>query len=172
MRQEKQLLLDDIKGKIDTSNLLILLRYQKMTANSTADFRSEIHKAGGSFTVVGKRVFVKAASELGLEYKTDELDGHIAFVASSDHPIATTKTVYNYQKDNKDAVAIVGGKYGEQKCVEQDFKMIADLPTKDEMRAQFVGLLEAPMAQVVNVVNNLLTSPLHCMENKCQKEAS
>ncbi|MDN3507859.1 MAG: 50S ribosomal protein L10, partial [Simkaniaceae bacterium] len=60
---------------------------------------------------------------------------------------------------------------GSQKCVETDFKMIADLPTKNEMRAQFVGLLEAPMVQVVNVVNALLTSPLHCMENKCQKEA-
>ena len=45
---------------------------------------------------------------------------------------------------------------------------MSKLPSKDEMRAQFLGTLEAPMAQTLAVMDALLTSVVHCLNNKVQ----
>ena len=43
--------------------------------------------------------------------------------------------------------------------------------SKDEMRAQFLGLLEAPLAQTLAVMDAVLSSVVYCLDNK-SKEAS
>ena len=50
----------------------------------------------------------------------------------------------------------------------EDVKAISELPSQDEMRAQFVGLLEAPMTQTLSVMQALLTSIMYCLENKAK----
>ena len=44
------------------------------------------------------------------------------------------------------------------------------LPAKDEMRAQLLGLFEAPMSQTLSTMESLLTSVMHCLENKKDKD--
>ena len=48
----------------------------------------------------------------------------------------------------------------------EEVKTLSELPSKDELRAQFVGLLEAPMGQTLGVFDALLTSVIHCLNNK------
>jgi large subunit ribosomal protein L10 len=43
---------------------------------------------------------------------------------------------------------------------------LSKLPGKDEMRASLLGLFEAPMSQSLAVMEALLTSVIHCVENK------
>ena len=42
MRPEKQLLLDEIREKIDSSKALMLTRYQKLEPNAPAAFRDNL----------------------------------------------------------------------------------------------------------------------------------
>ena len=51
-------------------------------------------------------------------------------------------------------------------CTAADVEAIAKLPNLNEMRAQFLGLLEAPMAQNAQVVHAVLASVLYCLEEK------
>lgn len=60
MRAEKQYLLDEIKEGIDNSNMMIVLSYQNLNANNTANFRKELEKTGGSMLRCKKRVFLKS----------------------------------------------------------------------------------------------------------------
>ena len=60
MRKEKQLLLDEIKEKIDASPSFILMNYEKMSANVANDFRAVLDKAKGEFEVISKRILLKA----------------------------------------------------------------------------------------------------------------
>ena len=66
MRKEKQLLLDDIKEKIDGSNALVLTRYQNLTPDLSDELRKSLRQAGGSFSVVKKRILLNAAKEAGM----------------------------------------------------------------------------------------------------------
>jgi large subunit ribosomal protein L10 len=171
MRPEKQLLLDEVKDKTVASKILMLLSYQNLNANVTANFRSDIIKAGGDFTVIAKRLFRKAAKDAGIVIEDIDYDGHIAFVTSKENPVDTTKAIYTFRKENKDTLNILGGLFEGQACKAEDFEAVAKLPTKDGMRSQMLGLFQAPMSQVVSVMQSLLSSPLYLLENKCAKES-
>jgi len=172
MRPEKQLLLDEIKDKIADAKAFVLASYKKLEPNSTSVFRTSLAQAGGSLEVVKKRVLIKAAKEAGLSLDPDLLEGHIAVVFATQDPIQTTKVVYQFIKDNEEVLAVVGGRFEGALCSAQDVEQISQLPSKEEMRAQFLGTLEAPLSQTLAVIEALLTSVMHCLENKSQTNQS
>jgi large subunit ribosomal protein L10 len=49
-----------------------------------------------------------------------------------------------------------------------DVEIMSQLPSKDVMRAQFLGLLEAPMAQTLAVMEALISSVVYCLDNKIE----
>jgi large subunit ribosomal protein L10 len=169
MRREKQLLLDDIRDRINASNALVVTRYSKLQPNKVAGFRSELAKTGGSLAVVKKRVLLKAAKESGVALDSDTLEGHIAVIFLSEDPFATTKAIYQFSNENDKVLEILGGRFEGTLCSALDVEMISKLPNKDEMRAQLLGTLEAPLSQTLAVMDALLTSVMHCLENKVQQ---
>lgn len=168
MRPEKQLLLNEIKEKIDGSKALFLTRYQRLNPNLASAFRMQVAKSGGSFEVVRKRILLKAAGESGIALQSGMLEGHIGVVFADVDPIEMTKVIYQFRKENEDVLEVLGGRFDGQLCSAKDVEQISQLPSKDEMRAQFLGTLEAPLSQTLAVVEALLTSVMHCLENKSQ----
>ncbi|MBM3193327.1 MAG: 50S ribosomal protein L10 [Chlamydiae bacterium] len=170
MLAEKELFLEEVKGRIDPSVGFVLASYRGINANGFAGFRSRLVEAGGDFFVIKKRVFVKAAKDLNLEYDVNELDGHVGLAFTKDNFLSLTKALYSFKKENDAALTVIGGHFEGKKCSSQDVELISKLPTLLEMRAQFLGLLEAPMTQTLGTIQAMLTSVIYCLDNKAKKE--
>lgn len=169
MRPEKQLLLDEIKEKVLDSKALVLASYQKFEPNLVAGFRSNLAKMGGSLEVVRKRILIKAAQVAGVTLDPALLKGHVAVFFADQDPVQTTKLIYQFAKDNEGLLQVLCGRFEGVVCSARDVETISNLPSKDEMRAQFLGTLEAPLSQTLAVFEALLTSVIHCMDNKNQE---
>lgn len=170
MRSEKQLLLDEIKDKIVGSKAFVITRYTSMRANLNADFRSCIIEAGGDYEVVKKRVLKKAAEAAGIPVDLKTLEGHIAIVFAKNDPVKVTKAIFKFSDENKEQLAFLGGRFEGASCSSSDLVQISNLPDKDQMRAQFLSLLEAPASHFLGVVDALLTSVVHCLNGKVEQE--
>ena len=166
MRREKQLLLDDIKEKIEGANALILTKYTKLSPDLSNQFRLSLAAVGGGFAVVKKNILMKAAAESGIQLEPDLLEGHIGIMFAHKDPISSTKVLFQFAKEHENTLEVLAGQFDGQLCNASDVQAISELPSQDEMRAQFLGLLEAPMAQTLSTMEALLTSIMHCLENK------
>ncbi|MDR3625107.1 MAG: 50S ribosomal protein L10 [Chlamydiales bacterium] len=171
MRAEKQLLLDEIKGKINKSNSFILTKYTSLKANSSCSFRNELAKVGAELEVVRKRVFVKAAGSLGILLDVKDLEGHIGVIFSESDPIEATKVAMQYGQSNEKAIQVIGARLDGRLYHAADVEKLSKLPGKDEMRAELLGLFEAPMAQTLAVMEALLSSVIYCLDNKSQQSS-
>lgn len=169
MRKEKQLFLDQLKEQIDHYGSFVIMSYLGLDANQTHLFRNKIREIGGSVEMVPKRMFVIASDKSGLKIDLDMLTGHIGVVFAGD-PIETTKAVFEYQKEVADKLKVVGGCIDGEVLDSESMTSLSKLPGKQELRAQFVGLLQAPMAQTLSVMNALVSSVVYCLDNKCKKE--
>ena len=169
MRQEKQLLLDEIKEKIENSKGFVALNYQSFTAARAREFRDKIAEVNGEFEVVRKRVFIKAAESIGIKIDAQDLAGHVGIVFAQDEITRVIKGAVKFSEDNDKAVAVLAGHIDGVVCTAEDVEAIAKLPGLTEMRALTVGLLQAPMAQTVQVLQAVLTSVLYCLEEKGKK---
>lgn len=170
MRQEKQLLLDEIKEKLTQSNDFIITRYQLLKANSANALRNEIAKLGGDFEVVRKRVFIKAAESYGIQLTKDALQGHIGIVFPGEDAIEATKALFQFGKENEKAIEVLGARLDGRLYPAADVEALSKLPGKDQMRAELLGLFEAPMSQTLAVFEALLTSVIYCLDNKSKQE--
>lgn len=168
MRPEKQFLLDEIKEKMDVAKAMVFAKYQGLNPNLASKFRMLLNEKGGSYKVVRKRILRKAAESSGLALETGSLEGHIGIIFIEQDPVVVTKAVCQFQDENKDIFQVVGGRFEGQLCSAKDVVEISKLPNQDEMRSQFLATLEAPMSQTLAVMEALLTSVMHCLENKSQ----
>lgn len=171
MRKEKQFLLDDLKSKIESAKAFIVTRYQSMSSNDMNKFRSNIREAGNCFTVIAKRVLIKAAESYGLELKRENLQGHIGIVIADEDYINAAKEVHKYSSSS-DNLEILAG-YIEGKLYDKASVIkLSELPNINEMRGQFLGTLEAPMSQTLATFEAILTSIIYCLENKAKQESN
>lgn len=165
MREEKQLLLDEIKEKIDSASAFVVVKYGTLKANDANDFRRNIGKSGAEFEVVRKRVLLKAAEAAGVDLSSVSLEGNVGVVFSGEDAVETTKAVCEH-----DSLTPLGGRFDGQIYQADDVEKLSKLPGKDEMRAQLLGLFEAPMSHTVGAMEALLTSVMHCLQNKVDQE--
>lgn len=172
MRPEKQLLLDEITDLIDQSKAMVVARYDRFNPQASWNFAEELSKCESNFKVMKKRVLYKAAQEKDLSFKGKKMTGHIGVIFINGDLLEASKVLVKFQSDNADFLEIVSGHIEGRACSFEEIVMLSKLPGKDEMRAQLLGLFEAPMAQTLSVMDNLLTSILHCLENKKQIDLS
>lgn len=170
MREEKQLLLDEVKEKIENSKGFIITRYASLTAFRAREFRDKMAEIGGEFEVVKKRVFMKAAETCGIKIDLETLSGHVGVIFAQDDTTQIAKAAVKYGEANENAIALLGGRIEGESCSAEDVEAIAKLPGLSELRAQVLGLFEAPMAQTVGALQAALTSILYCLEEKSKKE--
>jgi large subunit ribosomal protein L10 len=166
MRPEKKLLSTGIKDKIGASKGFLLARYAKMDPNVACKFRFALHKTGGDFEILRKRILMKAAEAAGCPLDKTLLGGHIGIIFAADDLLGTAKTVFKFKEEHNELLEVIGGRFEGQLYSAKDVEALSKLPTKDEMRAQFLGLLEAVPSATLGVIDALLTSVVHCLENK------
>lgn len=170
MRPEKELLKKEISEKIKRNNSsFILMHYAGLTANMANEFRREVGKMGGDVEVVRKRVLVKAAEDIGIKLDLPSLEGHIGLVFLGQDPLETTKAVYKFSNSREKIIKVRGGRLDGLIYSGEDVEKLSKLPSKEEMRAQFLSVLEAPLAQTLAVMDAALTSVIFCLDNKSKQ---
>ena len=166
MRKEKQLLLDDIKDKLNQAKGFILTRYSKLDPNLASQFRTSLHKSGGDFEIIRKRILMKAADAAGCTIDRALLDGHIGIIFADIDLLQTSKAVFKFKSENEEVLDVIGGRFEGQFHSAKDIEALSKLPTQDEMRAQFLGLLEAVPSHTLSVFEALLESRGSSSDNK------
>lgn len=171
MKTEKGLLKDEIKGKFDRYGSFVIMQYERLAANTANEFRRQMGKAGGDVEIVRKRVLIKAAEDLGIKLDLASLPGHIGIVFLGKDPFETTKMVFQFGRDRDKVIQVIGGQFDGQLYSGPDVEKLSNLPSKDEMRAQLLSVLEAPLSQTLAVFEALLASVPHCLANKGKQES-
>jgi len=135
-----------------TDGSFFLVNYQGLDANEEFLLRRQVTQAGGKIFVAKNTLIKIAIEQLELPEVDDVLKGPSAVVIY-DEPVAVAKALVQFAKENsKDIPQIKAGFLQGQKLSPEEVKAIAELPTLDELRAELVGVLQAPMTELVGVL--------------------
>ncbi len=169
MRPEKKLLLEEIQSKMDLSKGMLFVRYDKLPPNLSWNLANELSKKESLFEVVKKRIFFKAIEAAGKKMEL-QIEGHLGVLFMMGDTLDATKAFFSFCRANEEIFHIEGGEFEGRFFSSAEIEMLSKLPSLDVMRAQLLGLLEAPMSGTLAVMETLLTGVMYCMENKSQQE--
>ncbi len=169
MRKEKQFLLDEVHEKAKKAPAFILLNYQQMNPNLSYDFRVRLGQTEAELEIVGKRLFIKAAELIGQKFNREEIQGHLGIVFAYGDSAKATKTVVDFNQQNGDFFTVLGGLFEGRLCSAKDIETLSKISSKDELRAQFLGLLEAAPSQLLAVMEALVNKSADSVDSQSEK---
>ncbi len=168
MRKEKQYLFDEIEGQLEGNSSFVVVSYEKMEPNLSWSFRTSLKEVGADLEVVKKRIFFKVLQKKQIESTLSDLSGSIGVILAGQDVIGASKKVVKFNEENENRIKPIFAFSENVLYTAAEVKKLAELPSQEEMRAQFLGTLQAPMAETLSVIEGLLTSVMYCLENKAK----
>ena len=152
---------DEIAGKLETAGTVLVTEYRGLDVPAQAQLRAAVKDAGGEFKIYKNTLTKLAAERTGLALD-EHLTGPTALAfayppaGGQADPVALSKALTEFQKTN-DALVIKGGVVDGAVVGPDDVTALSKVPPREEMLAQFAGLLQAPMSQFARLLNAMPT---------------
>ena len=147
-KQAKQVIIDEIKEKLDGAQSAVVIDYMGTTVAQADAMRKKLREANVDYTVY-KNTLIKRAIE-GTEFAplADVLDGPSAIAISKEDataPARVLKEVIDEFKKMEFKAGVVEGTFFNQDGI----KEIASIPSRDVLIAKFMGSIQSPVSKAV-----------------------
>jgi large subunit ribosomal protein L10 len=153
-RADKVAVVNEVRDRLETSDAAVLTEYRGLTVAELAELRRELTAAGGDYKIY-KNTLVKLAIGDGPQAPIhDLLTGPTAIAFVQGDVSAVAKALREFNKGNPNLI-VKGGMVGSSVLSAADFNVLADLPSRETLLAQFAGALSAPLQQLAGLVQAL-----------------
>ena len=151
-KSRKKEMLQDLEQTISTSKGMIFTDFQGSAVSALQSLRTQLRQDGAQYKVVKKTLFTKALQNIGIALSvSDQLPGNLGVVFAQD-PVSGAKVISDFaKKAPKDTFQLMGGLLESQYLGAEQVQVLAKLPSKEQLQAQVLGTLSAPMTQFVQV---------------------
>ncbi len=155
----------ELKDKFSKASAIYFTEYLGLDVASITDLRKQFFNSSVEYRVAKNTLLKIAAEESDVAGLEEYLKGSTAIAISYEEPTTPARVLKNFTKDHD--LPRVKGILFEGKVLGGDqFKRIADLPSREVLLSQLVGMLQspitkfartisAPMSNVVGVLNSL-----------------
>ncbi len=152
-RAQKASLIESYKEMIENSHAIVMARYLGVSVQEMESLRRGLREAGARMVVAKKTLMKRALNEMDRPIPEDAFDGPIGFVFLGEDIGAGAKALKTFIKEvGKERFALTGGILDDTILDEAGATALADVPTKDVMRAMLLGTLVAPMTNFLSVI--------------------
>jgi large subunit ribosomal protein L10 len=151
-RADKVVELAQLEKAFKGSDSAILVDYKGMNVPQVTELRRQLRSAKASYKVVKNTIAKRALKGTSFEVLDKFFEGTTAIAFTSTDPVALAKTLTTFGKTAPTLqikAAVVQGR----EIKPADVAALAALPGKQELYAQLLGVLQAPMVQVVTVLS-------------------
>ena len=150
-RAAKKEAVANLNGVFKDTNVVVVAHYAGLTVAQMQTLRKQMKQAGAAVKVAKNRLAKIALEGTGAAVIAPLLKGPTVIAYSRD-PVAAPKVANDFAKNNEKFV-ILGGAMGKTALNPDGIKVLASLPSLDELRGKVVGLLVAPATKIAQVVN-------------------
>jgi large subunit ribosomal protein L10 len=151
-RDEKAELVVELGEKLKSAKVAVVTRYVGLSVAQTNRFRREVRGAGGECKVTKNTLARRAIASTPYQASERWLDGQTALVFGYEDPIAVTKVVAKWAEVEAEKFAIKGGFFEGELLESKAVVALSKTPSKEALRAQLLGVLQAPAQKLVRLL--------------------
>jgi len=153
-RAEKVAVVDEVRERMGAADGALLTEYRGLSVAELAQLRLELVAAGGDYKVYKNTLVRLAVAGTPGEGLNEMLTGPTAIAFVQGDVSAVAKALRDFARANPNLV-VKGGLVGSAVMSAADVNVLAELPSRDTLLAQFAGALSAPLQQLAGLVQAL-----------------
>ncbi len=149
-RVRKEAFVAQLKESLSGANSIVVTHYNGLKVSDMNELRDRMREAGAQFRVTKNRLTKLAL--VGTPYAgiADLFVGPTA-IAFSEDLVAPAKVAVEFSKQNENLI-VIGGALGEERLDAAGVKILAALPSLDELRAKIAALVNTPATRIASVL--------------------
>jgi large subunit ribosomal protein L10 len=151
-RPDKVEAVTEITADLKATDVYYFVDYRGLTFSEATELRARLAKVDASLKVVKNTLAKIAAADAGVEGLDELLQGPTAIAYCHGDPVRVAKTIQDFIKEKKKA-AVRGGKLQRSMLTAPEVEKLAALPSREQLIAQLVGTIAAPLTGLVGVLN-------------------
>ncbi len=152
-RQEKQERVQELKETLSAVNSLFVVENRGLTVNQVNELRSRIRAINARYHVHKNAIVRFAVKDTPMEELTEDLVGPNAFAYTAEDPVELAKILKEFVKRHGRLSfkrAFIDGTV----VTAEEAEQVADLPSKDELIAKLLYMLQSPIRRLVVALNS------------------
>jgi large subunit ribosomal protein L10 len=161
----------ELKERFAGVQTAVLTEYRGLTVRQLSDLRKQLKGASAEYKVVKNRLARIALKDSALDGLGKHLTGPTGVAYTRHDPVSVAKALQAFVKNNPALtikVGVVEGKVLEPSAL----KSLADLPSKEALRAQLVGALQGPMSKLVTLLTAVQGELVRVIEARSKQGAA
>jgi len=151
--KQKQDLVAEVGEQVAKAQTVVIAEYRNLTVANMTDLRRRARSAGVYLRVVKNTLARRAVEGTPFSGLADQMTGPLAYSISTD-PVSAAKVLSDYAKTN-DKLVIRGGAMANLVMSAQDVGRLASMPSREQLLAQLMGTMNAPVAKFVQTLNEV-----------------
>jgi large subunit ribosomal protein L10 len=151
--EQKQAVVGEIAAELGKAQAVIVAEYRGLDVGAVTDLRAKARKSGLYLRVLKNTLARRAVKGTQFEKLSEQMSGPLIYGIAQD-PVAGAKVLSAFAKDNEKFV-IKGGVMANALMSVKDLKVLASLPSREELLAKLVGTMQAPIVKLVRTMNEV-----------------
>ncbi len=165
---QKEQDLQELTERLKNAKSVVMSEYRGTTVKDIDSFRRALSKENVKSKVYKITLLKKALAANGIESESLDYKAPVILSMSDDEETTPARLVKQMSGDIK-TIQILSG-IVDNKLVDKEMVLaLADLPSKDQLRGQLVGTINAPVSGFVNVLAGNLRGLINVLNAVAQK---
>lgn len=170
-KEKKQELIALYKELIANNSGVVLASYSNISVKEMEGLRAKVRDLGGELHVVKNRIVRKAFDDAGSPLPVDLLQGTTAAGFATDEIPAVAKAILDLGRETAH-VKIKGGLVNGVVYRASQMEQLAELPPLPVLRAQLLGVIQAPARGVASVIAGSVRQVVNVVKAYADSEAA
>jgi large subunit ribosomal protein L10 len=171
MRPEKANIVSDLSARLKRSPFVLVTDYQRMKVADFGELRNRLAPTGAEVHVVKNNYLKRAMTDSGFPDLGDKLAGQTALVTGEKDVAPVAKIFKSFTTEFKIAALKIG--FVDHAVLSKaELEALADLPPREVLRAQLLGLLLSPATRLVRLLNEPASALARVLKAKSEKEGA
>lgn len=150
-KKKKEAEISELREKFSRANAAILGEYRGLTVPEIDKLRNALRNVSGELRVAKNTLARIASKGTGIEKIEGHLKGPTAIILSYSDQAAVAKALTAFAKE-QDKFKITVGVLGTTILDAKGIKALAELPGIDQLRANILGLIQAPASKLARLM--------------------
>ena len=151
----KKEVVSEVIANIAKAQTMVLAEYRGMGVVDMTNLRADARAKGVYLRVIKNTLAQRAVEGTPFAVLKDKMVGPLIYSFSED-AVAAAKVINDFAKSNEKFV-IKAGAYNGNTLDESAVKALANIPGKEVLLAQLVGLLQSPISRIARVLAAVAT---------------
>jgi len=155
-KEQKKEVVAELTEELKGAEAVFAIDYRGISVPQAAELRTGLRDAGTRFRVVKNRLTLLAADAAGTDQIKEHLSGPTALALVDDGDVALAAKTISRLGGEWELLDYKGGVMNGEVLDADSFKSIARLPGRDQLNAQFAGIVASPLTGLVRGLGSMV----------------